>query len=67
MRCAASCGGWTVSGMFKCNICGASFVEPVTDIYREDMDGEQHYQTFYVDCCPNCGSEEIDEYEEDEE
>lgn len=53
--------------MFKCCICGTSFSEPVTDIYREDMDGEQHYQTFYVDCCPNCGSEEIDEYEEDEE
>lgn len=53
--------------MYRCGICGASFAEPVTDIYREDMDGEQHYQTFYVDCCPVCGSEEIDEYEEDEE
>lgn len=53
--------------MYKCRVCSAEFDEPETTSYVEDMDGEQHYQTFYVDCCPVCGSEEIDEYEEDEE
>lgn len=47
--------------MYECRICGEKFETPETYSYLEDMDGEQHYQKFYVDCCPCCGSEEIDE------
>lgn len=46
-----------------CRVCGARFAEPITATYREDMNGEGAYQSFYIDLCPDCGSEEVEEFE----
>ena len=53
--------------MWECYICGERFEEPETTSYVEDMDGEQHYQKFWVKCCPRCGAEDIEETEVQDE
>jgi DNA-directed RNA polymerase subunit RPC12/RpoP len=52
-----------MSAEYRCHLCGARFDEPIATAYREDVNGEGAYQTFYIDRCPDCGSEEIDEFE----
>ena len=53
-----------MSGGYECSDCGLRFDSPATWSYREDMNGEGAYQTFYVAVCPRCGSEEIEETRE---
>lgn len=51
--------------MIQCYECGALFEEP--DHYSERMgeyQGEPAYQEF--PCCPVCGSDDIEENEDDE-
>lgn len=56
-----------VKSVYKCWICNREFDAPKTYHYREDMNGEGAWQDFYVNCCPYCGSDEIDELTEQEE
>lgn len=56
--------------MFKCNECGEIFEDPEQrQEYMGEFWGMPAYETFSY--CPNCGSEEFDEYagedDEDEE
>ena len=53
--------------MWKCGYCGSTFDEPSIHHYVEDMDGEQHFQHFYVPLCPYCGDEEVDPIPDDDE
>lgn len=52
---------------YRCDICGAEFDDPVRDSWTEDMDGEGAFYEWTTCVCPNCGSEEIYECEEDED
>ena len=49
---------------YYCRRCKALFDEPATWHYREDMNGEGAWQTFYVPICPQCGNEDYEELEE---
>lgn len=51
---------------FKCADCGAVFTEPVERTWMEDH-GDGRYERWVALICPNCGSEEVDEYTEDED
>lgn len=53
--------------MYQCYICNSEFDEPGTWHYTEDMNGEGAMQDFYVPIFPVCGSEEIDEFEREDE
>ena len=52
---------------WKCLACGSVFYEP--DVYEtnEDMNGEGAWYTWVVLECPYCFSEQVSEYEEDED
>lgn len=57
--------------MYRCNYCGATFDEP----YELHTTYEDYYGTYsfasgtrlVLDVCPKCGSEEYEEYDEEEE
>ena len=58
--------------MWRCDNCGAEFEEPaVEEICMEDYFGvgslfrDRHYKNITV--CPNCRSEDIDEFFDDED
>ena len=52
---------------FRCG-CGCEFREPAVRRYRENLDGENGWATFYEELCPECGSDQFEEiYEEDED
>lgn len=53
--------------MWHCDYCGTIFDEPCVYSYIEDMNGEGAYQRFFVPKCPCCGSEEIEEDEDNAE
>lgn len=53
--------------MYQCYICNSEFDEPDTWHYTEDMNGEGAMQDFYVPICPVCGSEEIVEFEREDD
>lgn len=55
--------------MFQCSVCGSLFEEPLTfkdhQIHTECSGNP--VERFYTQLCPFCGSEEITDYEEDED
>ena len=60
--------------MFKCNRCGEQFSEDEADTRVIDLEFEcgmggmfpdHHTRTIYI--CPECGTSDIDPYEEKEE
>ena len=55
--------------MFKCRCCGEIFEEPHIRRYREAREfwGMSCYEEFVEETCPECGSEDFREYDEDEE
>lgn len=59
--------------MYKCNVCGAVFDSPaeqkreVEYIQRPFGNGSEPYGGGYYECCPECGEEDFEEYEEDKE
>ncbi len=52
--------------MFRCEICGVRFDEPLILRRREDLDGEGHYETTTQVLCPICESPYFQEDREDE-
>lgn len=52
--------------MMICNGCGCRFDEPIIRRVKENLDGENGWQTFYEKRCPYCGSEEIEEIMEED-
>ena len=52
---------------WRCECCGAVVDDPDIWHYREDMNGEGAWQDFFVQICPCCGAEEIDEMEEQDD
>lgn len=53
--------------LYKCASCGAVFSEPYISRIREDMNGEGAWYIWVVLRCPYCLSEQISEYEEEED
>lgn len=55
--------------MFKCCDCGEIFSEPLTKRedfgYNTELCHIPYYE--YVDYCPECGSDDIEEYREEDE
>ena len=50
--------------MFRCDWCGALFDEPDTRRVTENLDGENGWWTHTEEYCPNCGSQDFEEYAE---
>ena len=53
--------------MYRCEICGNVFAEPVRVKYRENLDGENGWATFTEQTCPYCGGEDFNEEENEYE
>ena len=51
--------------MYHCFTCGAIFTVPYQKKETENLDGERGIETRYVDTCPYCHSDELEEVEED--
>lgn len=51
--------------IYQCSRCGATFNEPYTTVERENLDGENGWETRKISTCPWCGCEEYDEIEEE--
>lgn len=50
--------------MFKCNKCGSEFAEPnrwEEKEYHSEVDAHEHFE---CEGCPECGSQDIDEWDE---
>lgn len=43
--------------MYKCEACGALFDEPSVYPTRENLDGENGWETRTAESCPWCGEE----------
>lgn len=56
-----------IKPQFQCDVCNALFDEYSVHHYIEDIDGEHHFQDFYVPVCPCCGSDEITALPEDDD
>lgn len=52
---------------YRCTWCGAEFDEPDVVKSRENMDGENGWQTWSIPVCPLCGSYEIEDIAEDDD
>lgn len=52
--------------MYHCHICGANFDAPAQRKETEDMNGEGAFETRYIDICPECGAETIEEVHDEE-
>ena len=50
--------------MWRCSFCGETFDEPDVYFYVE-LHGE-FSEPWAVNVCPECGSEEIEEYEQED-
>lgn len=46
--------------MYKCCHCRAIFTEPCVYTERENLDGENGWETRYVETCPWCGCEDCE-------
>lgn len=53
--------------LYECASCGAVFSEPYIYRISEDMNGDGAWYTWVVLECPYCFSEQVSEYEEEEE
>lgn len=55
--------------MFKCECCGEIFEEPHIRVFKEyhEFWGMSCYEALTEATCPECGSEDFREYDEDEE
>ena len=51
--------------MWKCYWCKATFDTPDLQSYTENLDGENGYWTYHYAVCPQCGSDEVEEVEEE--
>lgn len=51
--------------MYRCEACGVLFDEPSRYPMRENLDGENGWETRYVACCPWCGEEWYEEVEDE--
>lgn len=47
--------------MYKCEICETIFDNPLIKDWKEDMDGEGHFEHFKQVVCPICFSPYFDE------
>lgn len=47
--------------MWHCDECGADFDAPRIITTRENLDGENGWETQRTAVCPCCGSEEVEE------
>lgn len=52
--------------VYRCDSCGAIFLEPYTYEVRENLDGENGIETRAVEACPYCGEEWFTEVEDAE-
>jgi len=52
--------------MYHCFFCGARFEEPNVITRCENLDGERGWWRYTQSLCPECGSDDIDEKEEDD-
>lgn len=55
------------SQYYRCEYCGSLFDEPHVRRFRECLDGEHGWQTFYDASCPVCGCEDFEELGDDAE
>ena len=53
--------------IYRCMSCGAIVYEPRMIHRVEDVDGELHFEDWYEEHCPECGEEQLEEYEEEDE
>lgn len=53
--------------MYRCLDCGEIFREPDVRRYTENLDREQGWWTCCTSVCPNCGSDAIEDYDEEED
>lgn len=51
--------------MMICERCGAVFDEPTIYEYRENLDGEHGWATFTEMYCPECGSDDLEDINDD--
>lgn len=51
--------------MYKCETCGAMFTDPRRIVMRENLDGENGWETQYLETCPYCAGEWFEEAGED--
>ena len=52
---------------YRCDSCGEVFRDPYVYEMQEDMNGEGAWYTWRTELCPQCYSEAIYEYTEDED
>lgn len=48
-----------------CTRCRAVFDEPMIYEYRENLDGEHGWATFTEMYCPECGSDDLEDINDD--
>lgn len=53
--------------MWRCRICGVRFDTPVVCVTKENLDGENGWETRIEHICPVCGEEGYMEETEDEQ
>lgn len=51
--------------VYRCYNCGNTFDEPVRVKYRENLDGENGWQTVVDEYCPFCGDQWFEEVSDD--
>lgn len=50
--------------MYKCESCGAMFTDPRRIVARENLDGENGWETQILETCPYCAGEWFEEAED---
>lgn len=53
--------------MYRCADCGAVFADPELRERRENLDGYLGIWNYVYFVCPECKSDEVDEYWEDDD
>jgi len=51
---------------WRCEFCGAVFDEPCVRTRLENLDGEHGWQEWREKFCPECGDEQIEEFESED-
>jgi DNA-directed RNA polymerase subunit RPC12/RpoP len=52
---------------YQCGDCEAIFYDPVVRERRENLDGYRGIWNYTYFVCPECGSEDVNEYWEDDD